>query len=186
MGFEHKQQGKNHVVATTRRLGPEERDAWLALAAMLFTLPPALDSQLQRDEDLTMADYMVLNTLSDHHEHRMRMSDLAAAAQTSQSRLSRIVARLEHDGYVVRSMAPGDRRVVVAQLTDAGRSKVAHAAPKHLETVRQLVLDRLDADQIGALTGIGRAVVGESCPTAGEDHRGPELAAAVGLGGSRR
>lgn len=91
----------------THWLDSEERDAWLALAALLFTLPPALDSQLQRDEDLTMADYMVLNALSEHRDHRLRMSDLAATAQTSQSRLSRIVARLEHDGYVRRSMAPG-------------------------------------------------------------------------------
>ncbi|HYP44127.1 MAG TPA: MarR family transcriptional regulator [Propionibacteriaceae bacterium] len=163
----------------TRRLTSEEREAWLALAALLFTLPPALDSQLQRDEDLTMADYMVLNTLSEHHERRLRMSDLAATAQTSQSRLSRIVARLEHDGYVRRSMAAGDRRVVVAQLTQAGLEKVVKAAPKHLETVRQLVLNRLDAGQIGALTEISRALLGDSYPPS-RNGQVPTLAAVPG------
>lgn len=165
-------------MATTQWLKPEERDAWLALAAMLFTLPAALDSQLQRDEDLTMADYMVLATLSEHTDHRMRMSDLAAAAQTSQSRLSRIAARLEADGYVVRSMAPGDRRVVVAQLTESGLAKLTEAAPKHVETVRQLVFDQLDPDQIAALAGIGRAVLGDSCLTLRNGRALPELSGA--------
>lgn len=131
---------------------------------MLFTLPPALDSQLQRDEDLTLADYMVLAMLSERPDHQLRMSDLAAAAQTSQSRLSRIVARLEHAGYVIRSMAPGDRRVVVARVTAAGLDKVAAAAPRHVETVRQLVLDHLDRDQVRALADIGAAVLGAASP----------------------
>jgi DNA-binding MarR family transcriptional regulator len=152
-------------VADIRWLDSEERGAWLALAAMLFTLPPALDSQLQRDEDLTLADYMVLAMLSERTDHQLRMSDLAAAAQTSQSRLSRIVARLEHAGYVVRSMAPGDRRVVVASATEAGLDKVTSATPRHVEKVRQLVLDHLDRDQVRALADIGAAVLGESCRT---------------------
>ena len=152
-------------MADIRWLDSEERGAWLALAAMLFTLPPALDSQLQRDEDLTLADYMVLAMLSERTDHQLRMSDLAAAAQTSQSRLSRIVARLEHAGSVVRSMAPGDRRVVVASATEAGLDKVTSATPRPVEKVRQLVLDHLDRDQVRALADIGAAVLGESCRT---------------------
>jgi len=145
-------------------LDPEAGEAWRALSALLFTLPPALDSQLLRDEDLTLADYIVLARLAERPDHRLRMSDLALAAQTSQSRLSRIVARLEQDGYVVRSMAPGDRRVVLAQLTDDGLDKVVQAAPRHVETVRRLVFDRLDREQICALAEIGRAVLDEPYP----------------------
>lgn len=150
---------------TTTSLDPSEHEAWLALVALLFTLPPALDAQLQRDEDLTLADYMVLALLSERHDHQLRMSDLAAAAQTSQSRLSRIVARLEHDGYIVRSMAPGDRRVVVAALTEAGQAKVSQAAPRHLSNVRRLVFDRLEHGEVAALTAVGRSILGDSCPS---------------------
>ncbi|WP_427135539.1 hypothetical protein [Pseudarthrobacter sp. S9] len=66
-----------------RWLDAHERDAWLSLAAIMFTLPAALDSQLQRDEDLTLAGYMVLAMLSESAEKQMRMTDLAAAASTS-------------------------------------------------------------------------------------------------------
>lgn len=148
----------------TNWLDPQENDAWLALAAMLFTLPPALDAQLQRDSALTMGDYMVLAMLSDRRDEPLRMSDLAAVAQTSQSRLSRIVARLEQDGYVLRSMAANDRRVVVAELTEAGLAKITDAAPQHVEMVRRLVFDHLDRDQIRALAGIGQSILGDECP----------------------
>jgi DNA-binding MarR family transcriptional regulator len=56
--------------------------------------------------------------LSERDDHCMRMSELAASASTSQSRLSRIVARLEAAGYVTREMAPDDRRAVLATLTE--------------------------------------------------------------------
>ena len=151
--------GYTVTMVETRWLDPAERDAWLALAAVLFTLPTALDAQLQRDEGLTMGDYMVLAMLSEH-EQPLRMSELAAAARTSQSRLSRIVARLEKDGYVSRAMAEDDRRAVVARLTGAGRAKIVDAAPEHVATVRRLVFDRLGADQVAALTEFGRAILG--------------------------
>ena len=139
-------------------LDAEELTAWKALAGVLFLLPAALDSQLQRDAGLAMADYMVLVMLSERDDHRMRMSELAASASTSQSRLSRIVARLEAAGFVTREMAPDDRRAVLATLTEAGLAKLVAAAPGHVAQVRSLVFDRLSAAQLGSLTEIARAL----------------------------
>ncbi len=141
-------------------LDAEELEAWKALAALLFILPAALESQLQRDDGLALSDYTVLVMLSDRADHCMRMSELAAAASTSQSRLSRIVARLESSGFVRRDMAPEDRRVVHATLTDAGLRKLESAAPGHVREVRSLVFDRLDADQVNSLGEIARALQG--------------------------
>lgn len=147
----------------SRWLDEQEREAWLSLAAMMSVIPAALDSQLQRDEDLGMADYMVLAMLSETGSRKMRMSDLAALASTSQSRLSRIVSRLEQKGFVSRTMAPEDRRAVVAHLTDQGMAKVVQAAPGHVEAVRSLVFDRLTDEQVGQLAGIGRALLADAC-----------------------
>lgn len=137
-------------------LDTDELDVWKALAAVLFLLPAALESQLQHDEGLAVADYMVLVMLSERSDRCMRMSELAEAASTSQSRLSRIVARLEVSGFVRRDMAPDDRRAVLATLTDDGLRKLEQAAPGHVRAVRALVFDRLDADQmhsLGEITG---------------------------------
>jgi DNA-binding MarR family transcriptional regulator len=144
-------------------LTDEEREAWIGLARVLVELPLSLDSQLQRDSGLAMADYMVLAMLSEHEHHSMRMSALAAVASASQSRLSRIVARLEEAGYVSRVMAPDDRRAVIATLTEAGFDKLLRAAPGHLRQVRSLVFDRLDADEVRSLTGIAAALLGTDC-----------------------
>ncbi len=54
--------------------------------------------------------------------------------------------------------APGEeplrRRGQVAILTDAGWDKVVASAPGHVERVRQLVLDPLDADDLGRLDAV--------------------------------
>jgi DNA-binding MarR family transcriptional regulator len=151
----------------TRWLTPPEREAWLGLAALMFTLPAQLDSQLQRDEDLTMAGYMVLAMLSERPERQLRMSELAAVSSTSQSRLSRIVGRLEREGFVRRSMDPEDRRAVLAHITEAGMAKITAAAPGHVAAVRAAVFDRLTEDQIDQLSAIGKALRPDSCGMSG-------------------
>jgi len=145
-------------------LNADELEAWKALAGVLFLLPTALDSQLQRDSDLAMADYMVLVMLSERDGRSMRMTELATSANTSQSRLSRIVARLEVAGFVTRQMAPDDRRAVLATLTEAGLAKLVAAAPGHVAQVRKLVFDRLSPAQVASLNEVARALANP------EDH----------------
>jgi DNA-binding MarR family transcriptional regulator len=145
-------------------LTEDEEAAWKTLAGVLFLLPAALDSQLHRDAGLAMADYMVLVMLSEQDGRCMRMSELATSASTTQSRLSRIVARLEAAGYVTREMAPDDRRAVVATLTDAGYAKLVAAAPGHVAEVRRMVFDRLTPAQVVALNDVARALADpEAC-----------------------
>lgn len=147
-------------MSDVRWLEPEETRAWIALAKLLFLMPSSLDGQLSRDADLTMADYMVLAILSHQPSATLRMSELAARAGCSQSRLSRIVGRLERAGHVRRSMSPEDRRVVVTELTESGRRTIAAAAPGHLREVRRLVFDRLSPDQVRMLAEVGEALLG--------------------------
>ncbi|WP_424347837.1 MarR family winged helix-turn-helix transcriptional regulator [Kocuria sp. CH-021] len=153
----------------TRWLSPEEREAWLALVSIMFTLPGSIESQLQAEADLSLAEYLVLAMLSEAPDRRRRMSDLAAATNTSQSRLSRIVARLERDGLVVRAGGEKDKRVVLAEITDRGLERVEQVAPGHVEHVRRTVIDRLTPVQVQQLALIGRMVDDSaSGPTARE------------------
>ncbi|TPX04371.1 MarR family transcriptional regulator, partial [Schumannella luteola] len=45
------------------RLDEQESAAWLALVSLLELLPSALDSQLQRDSELTHFEFAVLSML---------------------------------------------------------------------------------------------------------------------------
>jgi DNA-binding MarR family transcriptional regulator len=132
-------------------LSPDEQANWRQLVALLFRLPGALDAQLQRDAGISNFEYMVLSQLSEAEKHTLRMSDLAAMASGSLSRLSHVVSRLEKRGWVRRESCPGDGRFVNAVLTDEGMAKVIATAPGHVEAVRRFVVDALSSQQLAAL-----------------------------------
>lgn len=126
---------------------------------VMTLLPGALDAQLQRDSELTHFGYFVLAMLSEEPERSLRMSDLAARAGASPSRLSHVVARLEKHGWVRRAPSASDGRSNIAELTEAGYQKVVETAPGHVERVRALVLDALTGTQVQQLGEICGAVL---------------------------
>jgi DNA-binding MarR family transcriptional regulator len=116
---------------------------WAALATVLEWLPPALDAGLVRDFDLTHFEYGILYALADAPERTLRMSVLAAYANSSLSRLSRAVTRLEGRGWIARRRDPSDGRSTLATLSADGLAVFERATPAHEQTVAQLVLDPL-------------------------------------------
>ena len=153
--------------AEPRWLSPEEQQAWIGVTALMWLLPGPLDAQLQRDSGLNLFDYFVLSSLSMADGRQRRMSDLAAQANASPSRVSNVVSRLEAQGWVTRQAHEHDRRSTVATLTDAGWDKVVEAAPGHVDAVRRLLIDRLTRTQLAALRDVGalvaREVLGGRC-----------------------
>lgn len=143
----------------TRWLDADEQRAWLRLAGVMLKLAPALDSQLQRDAGMTHFEYLCLAMLSQAEDRTLRMSELAAQVNASLSRLSHVVKKLEQRGWVERHPNPDSRRVTMARLTDAGLRELVAAAPGHVETVRSLVFDGLDPDDVAALERIAGHVV---------------------------
>jgi DNA-binding MarR family transcriptional regulator len=97
--------------------------------------------------------------LSEAPERTRRMSDIAAFADGSLSRLSQVVSRLERKGWVRRSPDPTDGRYTLATLTGAGWDKVVETAPGHVGDVRRLVFDPLTKAQVRQLTNIGQRIV---------------------------
>jgi DNA-binding MarR family transcriptional regulator len=140
-------------------LTDDQRAAWVRFAAVLELLPAALDAQLVTDESLTHFDYFTLAMLSESPNHVLRMTALARRTNATLPRLSRVVSRLEAEGYVERSPCLEDRRATNATLTEAGWKKVQQAAPGHVATVRSLVIDALTPAQVDALGDISRALL---------------------------
>jgi DNA-binding MarR family transcriptional regulator len=143
----------------TRWLEPDELETWLSYVAATTLLEGALDRQLQRDSGMPHAYYQILAMLSEVPDRSLRMSELAAITQSSQSRLSHAVARLERNGWIRRKPCPEDRRSTFAQLTEEGFAVLAAAAPGHVATVRRHLFDRLTPEQVGQLREITRAVL---------------------------
>ena len=143
----------------TRWLDEDELQAWLALAGVMLKLGPALDSQLQRDCDLTHFDYLCLAMLSESEDRTLRMSDLAGRTNSTLSRLSHVVSKLERRGYVARRPSPTSRRVTLVTLSDEGWQVLVTAAPSHVETVRSLVFDGLEPEDVAALERVAGHIV---------------------------
>jgi DNA-binding MarR family transcriptional regulator len=143
----------------TRWLDEEELAAWLKLAGVMLKLSPTLDSQLQRDSDLTHFDYLCLAMLSETDDRTLPMSVLASRTNASLSRLSHVISKLEKRGQVARQPSPHSRRVTLVTLTDDGWKVLVAAAPGHVETVRSLVFDDLSREDVAALNRIAGHIV---------------------------
>ncbi|BCW60595.1 DNA-binding MarR family transcriptional regulator [Paenarthrobacter nicotinovorans] len=142
-----------------RWLNADERRAWLALLSINTLLPSALDTQLQSAGKLSLFDYNVLAMLSETEGRYLPMSELAARTSASLSRLSHVVTKLQKRGWVERQAHPGDARVTVAHLTEAGMATIVDLAPGHVESVRTLMLDSLTPDDVADLARIGEKIV---------------------------
>ena len=132
-------------------LTEREERVWRLFAMVQAVVSDEVEAQLQRDAGLTHFGYAVMSALSEAPGRAMRMSDLAAMANGSRSRLSHLVASLEARGLIRRERSPGDGRASVAVLTEAGHAKVVSAAPGHLRAVRSAVFDGLGEQGLAQL-----------------------------------
>ncbi|MEO6944788.1 MAG: MarR family winged helix-turn-helix transcriptional regulator [Lacisediminihabitans sp.] len=139
-------------------LDDEKLKTWAAVATLLEWLPAALDAQMQRDSDLSHFEYGVLFALSDAADCTLRMSTLASYSNSSLSRLSRAVSRLETKNWVRRVPDPNDGRYTLASLTELGGKKVAQAAPGHVDLVNRLIFDPLSQAQTRQLHDISARI----------------------------
>lgn len=149
---------------TTEWLDRAQLRAWIRLRAVLQLLPGALDAQLRRDADVTEFEYYVAAMLSESADRALRMTELAARTNATLPRLSHVVTRMQNRDLVVREPCPQDRRATNARLTDEGWAMVQRAAPGHVATVRENVIDALTAEQVQQLTAIGDAILGRLDP----------------------
>jgi len=157
-----------------RWLDPDERRIWLSWVFASRLLWEELERDLQQDADMPFGYYDILVMLSESPGRRRRMSELADATQSSRSRLSHAVARLEELGWIRRETCSTDRRGAEAVLTDAGFAALETAAPHHVESVRNHLFDQLTPGQLDQLGEICDRLLEHLLPIA--DARGDSRA----------
>ena len=136
---------------TISRLDSRELRAWRGLLRVHAALSKALDAQLEAEHGIPLTSYEVLMYLSDAEGGRMRMNELADSVLLSRSGLTRLVDRLEREGYLERCSCAHDARGAFAVLTPAGREKVELARATHLDGVRELFLSHFSEDELNVL-----------------------------------
>jgi DNA-binding MarR family transcriptional regulator len=104
---------------------------------------------------LTFARYEVLMLLHFSRRGALPVGKIGARLQVHPASVTNAVDRLEHDGFVVRTANPDDRRGVIASLTDDGRT-CALEATERLNPVFEAF--PLDPDELDVLADALRTV----------------------------
>lgn len=146
----------------TRWLNETQQKAWRAFLVFVNRGVPNLERTL-KEHDLLVVHYAILVALSESPADTMRLSDLADAANLSQSRLSHRLRTLTDRGDVAVDQDPVDGRGKNATLTKAGRRRLESVAPLHAEDVQRLVFDRLDQAETECLAGALSKIAADLC-----------------------
>jgi DNA-binding MarR family transcriptional regulator len=134
-------------------------EAWRALLEAYATLMRQLETDLQKETGLALADFDVLAQLA-IAGGELRMTELAARALISRSGMTRRVARLVDEGLVRRANASADARGVVVALTDAGVARLTDTAPVHARGIHDLFVSKLDDQELAVLeSALGKVTV---------------------------
>ncbi|WP_030755156.1 MarR family winged helix-turn-helix transcriptional regulator [Streptomyces sp. NRRL F-5135] len=134
--------------AQPRWLAPEQKAAWDSFIRMHETLIGRLSRHVQADAGLSASDYVVLVSLTERGNGRMRFLDLAKLVEWEKSRMSHQVTRMAKRGLVAREECPDDGRGAFIVATPAGYKAIEEAAPQHVEHVRRLFIDALTPNQL--------------------------------------
>lgn len=155
-------------MSEVRWLSAPEQQAWRAFLNGGAWLQAALNSDLEEQAGMSLNEYEILVRLSEAPEGRVRMSTLAEQLVHSRSRLTHTVARMQQRGWVDRAPCSDDGRGVEAVLTEEGRSVLVAAAPGHVDSVREHLIDLLEPEQVTALAEIFTKVAVRLYPEAEE------------------
>jgi DNA-binding MarR family transcriptional regulator len=136
---------------TVQWLTAEEQTHWRSFRGGSARLFAALEHELERDTGLSTHEYEVLVRLSEAPERTLRMAQLADNLAHSRSRLTHTIRRMEEQGLVARLPCVEDARGVNCSMTEKGWQVLVAAAPSHVQSVRDHLVDVLTPEQFAAL-----------------------------------
>jgi DNA-binding MarR family transcriptional regulator len=129
---------------------PQAAETWLRIVQVHDRITRRVDSALHRQHGLSLTGFGALRRIADAPGERATMGEVAEALGLSRAGVTNTVNRLVAEGLVLRERAEGDRRLLHARLTPAGRERVVAAARTHDDLVGHLLT--LLGDDVGVVT----------------------------------
>ncbi|MFI2549406.1 MarR family transcriptional regulator [Streptomyces rochei] len=130
-----------------RTAGARLEERWREILSVHARTMCEIDRALH-PHGLGASDFEVLDLLvteGPEDGSQCRVQNLVGRVHLSQSALSRLIARLEKDGLVERSMCAEDRRGVYVALTRRGRELHARVLPLQRAVLARMLGDEEDA-----------------------------------------
>lgn len=125
---------------------PEELVDWATVLGAATTVIARVESDVHRASGVTPFEYHLLGVL-ENYGGDVPMSMAAHLVDSSLSRLSHVVRRLETRGWVARRPSPDDARVSLVSVTEEGSRRLAEATAPYRAVMQEVFLDRLGEDQ---------------------------------------
>jgi DNA-binding MarR family transcriptional regulator len=142
-----------------------EVDAWVGLLRAHAAVTRQFNRELIAGHGLTINDFEVLLHLENAEGGRLRRVDLAERVLLTASGITRLLDGLERTELVRKASCAADARVTYAEITDAGRARLACARVSHTEGVRALFAERYSDQELAALTDLlARLPQAPACP----------------------
>ncbi len=122
-------------------------NAWKAFLKAHRSVIDKIEDDLAKAKAVPLTSYDVLLELSQAPNRKLRMSELAAQVVLSRSGLTRLVDRLEKEGYLVREADPNDRRGTRAVLTQKGFEALKKAWPIYAQSINSYFANLLSEQE---------------------------------------
>jgi DNA-binding MarR family transcriptional regulator len=140
-------------------------DMFTELVRVEIELWNGLDAHLLSAAGITLPQYQALDAIRGN-AGAARVQDISRRMAITVGATSKVVDRLERDGFAVRTAHPTDRRSSIVSLTDRGASAVEVAdlsAESHLEKTLGATLSGAQAGELlGVLTSLRAHVLVEA------------------------
>jgi MarR family 2-MHQ and catechol resistance regulon transcriptional repressor len=136
-------------------------DPRLTAAGLFFEVHAGLNARFAAqlcEHGLSPVEFEVLMRLARSPGHQLRMTDLASQTSLSTSGVTRVVDRMERDGFITRRACPSDRRSSYAVITQSGLTKLEQILPEHVALIEQWLTGLLPADQLATFLDAMRTI----------------------------
>ena len=118
---------------------PRAGETWLRIVQVHDRITHRVDSALHREHGISLTGFEALRRIAEAPGERATMGEVAEAVGLSRPGVTSTVNRLVAEGLVTRERVGGDKRLMHARLTPAGRQRVDAAARTHDDLVAHLL-----------------------------------------------
>jgi DNA-binding MarR family transcriptional regulator len=159
---EEAQDHTGRILEEWQRESPELDMAPIAVIGRVLRAARYLERAVERElglHGLNIAEFNALSALRRvGAPFQLTPSELSHHLLFTSGGLTKLLERLERSGLISREPGPGDRRVVLVQLTEEGRVRQEAAMRAHLANEEALLADLSAADR-EALSGMLRSLL---------------------------
>ena len=131
-----------------------ELEAWINFLRAHAAVTRQFNAELLALHGLTINDFDVLAQLARAPEQALKRVDLSERVLLTPSGITRLLKGLEEAGYVGNRPCKEDARVTYAVLTSKGSRKLEEARKTHVASVRALLSERFDEDELQTLAAL--------------------------------